>query len=235
MTDSPAPASPSPRFPPPATRFPVTLPDGTSHHGTVFLRAVVAHDRMEVGDYTYASAFDPPEDWAARLAPHLFSFSPERLIIGKFCQIADGAVFITASANHRHDGFSTFPFAIFGGGPWEERPSLPGPGPDTVVGNDVWIGQDATILPGARLGDGVIVGARAVVGGDIPDYSVVVGNPGRALRRRFDAETIARLKAIAWWDWPIETILRHEAAIVGADLERLEAAARDAGATQAPS
>ena len=221
--DEPSP----PRFPRPETRFPVMLADGSTHLGTVFLKAAVSHPRIDVGEYTYASAFDPPEDWAARLAPHLYAFSPERLVIGKFCQIAHGAVFITASANHRYDGFSSYPFAIFGDGPVEVRPSMPGPGPDTIIGNDVWIGQGATILPGARLGDGVIVGAGAVVAGTAPDYAVLVGNPARVARKRFDDVTIARLKAVAWWNWPINKILKHETAIMGGDIGALEAAHRE--------
>lgn len=212
------------RFPAPDTRHPLILPDGSLHTGTVFLKSVIDHPRIEVGDYSYASSFDPPGDWAARLAPYLHDVSAERLVIGKFCQIADGAQFITASANHRRDGFSTYPFAVFDGF-GEDRASLPGPGPDTVIGNDVWIGQGARILPGARLGDGVIVGTGAVVGGEIPAYHVVAGNPGRVLRPRFAPEVIDRLLALRWWDWPVERILAHEAAICGADLAALEAAA----------
>ena len=96
-------------FPPPDGVHPIVLTDGSRLRGTVFLGAAVDHPQMDVGDYTYASAFDPPADWASRLAPYLFEFSPEQLIIGKFCQIADGVRFITASANHRHDGISTPP------------------------------------------------------------------------------------------------------------------------------
>jgi virginiamycin A acetyltransferase len=210
-------------FPPPDTLHPVRLPDGSAHAGTVFLRAAISHARIEVGDYTYASAHVPPQSWAARLAPYLYDFSPERLVLGRFCQIADGVTFITASANHRHDGISTFPFAIFGG-PAGERPSLPGPGPDTAVGHDVWFGAGATILPGARIGSGAIIGARAVVSGAIPPYSVVAGNPGRVIRKRFDDATVSRLLDLAWWEWPIDVILSHEAAICGADIAALERA-----------
>ena len=113
------------QFPAPNTSHPVMLPDGTRHSGTVFLSAVIDHPRFEVGDYSYASAHHPPDDWAAYLAPYLYDFSPERLVIGKFCQIADSVRFITASANHRYDGISTFPFAVFGGGGREGRPSFP--------------------------------------------------------------------------------------------------------------
>lgn len=177
-----------------------------------------------MGDYTYASAHEPPEDWAARLAPYLYPFSPERLILGRFCQIADGARFITSSANHRYDGISSFPFAIFAR-PAADRPSMPGPGADTEVGHDVWIGAGATILPGARIGSGAIIGAGAVASGDVPPYAIVAGNPARVVRHRFDADTVARILALAWWDWPIAHILAHEAAICGGDVAALESAA----------
>ena len=211
-------------FPDPHTRHPITLADGTPHDGTVFLRAVLDHPRIKVGDYTYASADTPPADWAASLAPYLYPHSPERLVIGKFCQIAHGVCFVTASANHRRDGFSSFPFAVFDGGFDEGRPSMPGPGPDTVIGHDVWIGRDARLLPGARLGDGVIVGANAVVTGDVPPYSIIAGNPARLIRPRFAPEIAAELLEIAWWDWPIDHILAHEAAICGGDIATLRAA-----------
>ncbi len=213
-------------FPDPSHSHPVLLADGTPHRGTVFLRGVLNHPRIDVGDYTYASAHHPPPDWAAHLAPYLYDFSPERLSIGRFCQIADGAQFITASANHRHDGISTFPFAVFGGGARQGRPSLPDPGPDTLVGHDVWIGQGARILPGAQIGNGVIVGAGAVVSGHVPSYSIVAGNPARTIRRRFDPAEIALLEEICWWNWPIEEILRHEAIICGGDVQALAEVAR---------
>lgn len=207
-------------FPLPDTIFPVTQPDGTPHRSTVFLRAVIDHPRWQVGDYSYASAHMPPSDWAAHLAPYLYDFAPEKLIIGKFCQIADGVQFITSSANHRRDGFSTYPFAIFHGR-FENAPSLPEPGPDTTIGHDVWIGQGARIMPGATLGNGVIVGAGSVVAGCVPDYAVVAGNPARVVRMRFDDETITALNDLAWWDWDIDRIVAHESAIVGADLAAL--------------
>lgn len=209
-------------FPQPNTRHPIILPNGSAHKGTVFLASAIDHPRMVVGDYSYASAFDPPEDWAARLAPYLFEFSPERLIIGKFCQIADGVQIITASGNHRYDGISSYPFAIFGGAVCEGRPSMPDPGKDTIIGNDVWIGQGVKILPSAQIGDGVIIGAGAIVGGVIPAYRIVAGNPARVVRRRFDAQTTDHLVRIAWWDWPIETILAHEAVICSGDVDALE-------------
>jgi virginiamycin A acetyltransferase len=98
---------------------------------------------------------------------------------------------------------------------------MPGPGPDTIVGNDVWIGQGVTILPGANLGDGVIVGAGSVVAGDVPPYSVVAGNPAREVRVRFSPAEVTALQSIAWWDWPIETILARESLISGGDVSAL--------------
>jgi virginiamycin A acetyltransferase len=210
-------------FPSPDTKHPLTLPDGSAHTGTVFLRSVVDHPRIEIGDYSYASAFEPPSDWAARLAPYLYDFSPERLKIGRFCQIADGVTFITSSANHRYDGFSSYPFAIFDGGPSAGRPSLPGPetGRDTELGHDVWLGRGATVLPGTKIGNGVIVGAGAVVGGTVPSYSVVAGNPAGVIRRRFAQDVIEALERMAWWDWEIERILEAEAALCGGDIDAL--------------
>lgn len=215
-----------PAFPSPDTRFPITLPDGTLHLDTVFLNAVIDHPRWVIGDYTYASSENPPEDWAHSLAPYLYAFSEDRLVIGKFCQVADSVRFITAGANHRYDGFSSYPFAIFHR-EFEGAPSLPGPGRDMVIGNDVWIGQGARILPGARIGDGAIIGAGAVVGGIVAPYQVVIGNPGRVSRTRFSPEVVNRLLALRWWDWPIAQIMAHEAAICGGDLAALERAAQE--------
>ena len=227
------PSLPPRDFPAPDTRHPVILPDGSVHSGTVFLKAAIDHPNISVGDYTYASAHVPPDDWAAQLAPYLYPGAPERLVIGRFCQIADGVMIITASANHRYDGFSSFPFAVFLDMD-RHRPSMPQTFPDTVIGHDVWLGQGATILPGTTIGSGCIIGARAVVSGAIPPYSIVTGNPGRILRRRFDDATIERLLALAWWDWPIEVVVRAEAEICGADLSALERVARDLGPDKKP-
>jgi virginiamycin A acetyltransferase len=202
----------------------VVLPDGTPHKGTVFLNAAIDHPRMTVGDYSYASAHVSPTDWASHLAPYLYTQSPEILTIGKFCQIADGVTFITSSANHRYDGFSSFPFAVFLDMDLS-RPSMPDAGPDTTIGNDVWIGQGATILPGAQIGHGCIIGAKSVVAGTIPPYTIVAGNPAKPLRSRFDTATIAALPKIAWWHWPIDAVVSREAAISGADLGALKKAA----------
>lgn len=213
-------------FATPDMLHPLRLPDGSTHPGAVFLKPAIDHPRLIVGEYSYAFDRDPPEDWAGRLAPYLYPFSPETLVLGQFCQLAHGTRFITASANHRYDGISSYPFALFDDGPKEGRASLPQkPGRDTVVGHDVWFGEGATVLPGASIGSGAIVGAGAVVAGDVPDYAVVAGNPARIVRMRFGPATVRRLLKIAWWDWPIDRIVQHEAAICGGDPAALERAA----------
>jgi virginiamycin A acetyltransferase len=137
--------------------------------------------------------------------------------------------FIMNGANHQMDGISTFPFFIFGNG-WEEaRPAeseLPFKG-DTIIGNDVWIGYDSLIMPGVKIGDGAIVAARSVVTADVPPYAIAGGNPARVVRQRFDADSVRRLQAIAWWDRPTTWISRHLNQIRGGDIDALEAAAAD--------
>jgi virginiamycin A acetyltransferase len=131
-------------------------------------------------------------------------------------------------ANHAMTGFSTYPFNIFGRG-WEEgldwgtiQAGIKG---NTVVGNDVWIGQEATVMPGVTIGDGAIIATKAVVTADVPPYAIVGGNPARIIRRRFADDVIAELLAIGWWDWDVEKITRNLNAIRGADLADLRAAA----------
>lgn len=214
-------------FPSPNTFHPIKLRDGSEHRGTVFLKAALDHPRIEVGDYTYMSSHQSlvdSADIAQRLAPYLWDFAPERLVIGKFCQIAHGVQFITASANHRMDGLSSFPFLVFGGG-WEGRPSMPEPGSDTVVGNDVWFGTGAMIMPGVTIGDGAIIAAGAVVAKDVAPYTVVGGNPAQLIKERLPKADAKRMQALAWWDWPIDLITAHEAEICGTDLDALAAVA----------
>ena len=211
-------------LPDPARAHPITLPDGTLHDGTVYLKSVIDHPRMEIGEYTYASDFDPPEPggWAARLAPYLFDFAADRLVLGKFCQIAHGVRFIGASANHATRGITTFPFAVL------DPETMLGYQPDRrdiEVGHDVWLGYGAMVMPGTRIGNGVIVGAGSVVRGDVPDYTVVAGNPAHVVRRRFTDDEIATLNRIAWWDWPAERIAAARATLEAGDVAALEAQA----------
>jgi len=207
-------------LPDPKTAFPITLPDGSKHAGTVLLSAVIDQDNIKVGDYTYASDFDPPEDWAQRLVPYLYPFSQGTLDIGRFCQIAHGVRFITSSANHAMDGLSCYPFPIFG----ETVPEGYQPDKrDTIIGHDVWLGYGAMVTAGAQIGHGAIIGAGAVVRGTVPPYGIVTGIPGTVVKKRFDDATIAALLDIAWRDWPKETIERAIPAIMASDIDRLKA------------
>ncbi len=200
---------------------PLTFPDGTVHPDMVHLNRVIDHPNIAVGDYSYANDFDPPEDWAVRLAPYLYPGAPERLVIGRFCQIAHGVRFITASANHAMGGISTYPFGVFDPGTLVAYRDGVGALPDTQVGHDVWIGHGALILPGARIGSGAIIGAGAVVAGEVSPFAVVAGNPARVIRMRFSDGDVARLLKIAWWDWPIDRIRAALPALMAADVGAL--------------
>lgn len=207
-----------------AASHPITLPNGERHLATVHLARVIDHPNIEIGDYTYYSDFDPVGDYAARIAPYIYPGSPERLVIGKFVQIANGVRFITSSANHPMLGFSTYPFAIFNPDTMGAYTAEVAGHGDTVVGNDVWLGYSATVLPGVTIGDGAIVGAGAVVSRDVPPYAVVAGNPADVRRMRFDADTIEALLSIRWWDWDIARIEAARDALENADLKALQAA-----------
>jgi virginiamycin A acetyltransferase len=206
-------------------RHPIILADGTPHAGTVHLDQVIDHPNISVGAFSYYSSFGTPDDYAAQLAPYLYPGAPEHLTIGKFCQIAHGARIITSSANHAMDGFSTYPFAVFNPELIGSYASRIGNSRDTVIGNDVWLGFESVVMPGVTIGDGVIIAARAVVTGDVPDYAIVAGNPARIVRIRFPADVVQRLVALKWWNWDLDKIERHVNAITGADIEALEQAA----------
>lgn len=205
-------------LPDPLSRYPIRLGDGTEIRNTVFLDQVIDQPNFRVGAYSYASDFDPPENWAGRLAPYLFDGAADWIEIGRFCQIAHGVRLITGGANHAMDGLTTYPFPVF------DPQTIVGYQPDKrgiVIGNDVWLGMNAMVLPGARIGSGVIVGAGAVVGGEVADYTIVAGNPARPLRKRFPDAVIGQLLALAWWDWPAETIARAQSALLSGDLTAL--------------
>lgn len=185
-----------------------------------FIKNVVTNPNIIVGEYTY---YDDPagaEDFERHVTHH-YPFLGDRLIIGKFCAIARGIEFVMNGANHRMASVTTYPFNIMGGG-WEAfTPSveeLPFKG-DTVVGNDVWIGQDVTVMPGVRIGDGAVVAARSVVTRDVPAYAVVGGNPAKVIRMRFGEDVIERLVRLKWWDWPVERITEKMGALCSGDVE----------------
>ncbi len=205
----------------PLRTHPLRFADGTTHPNMVHLNRVIDHPNITVGDFTYANDFDPPQDWAARLAPYLYPGAPERLEIGRFCQIAHGVRFITASANHAMDGLTTYPFPVFDPGTIEGYKAGFADLPDTVIGHDVWIGHGVLILPGARIGHGVIVGAGAVVSGTFAPYTIVAGNPARTIRPRFAPEIVDRLLALAWWYWPLDRIRAAVTALLQPDIDAL--------------
>jgi virginiamycin A acetyltransferase len=188
-----------------------------------FIKNTVSNPNIIIGDYTY---YDDPEDSENfdRNVLYHFPFIGDRLIIGKFCALARGVKFIMNGANHKMSGFSTYPFQIFGNG-WEKIDSLPDRFPykgDTVVGNDVWIGYEATIMPGVKIGNGAIIAAKSVVVSEILPYTIAGGNPAKTIRQRFDDDVIRELLDLAWWDWDIEKITRNLEKIVAADINALK-------------
>ncbi len=189
----------------------------------VLLKPLITSPLIEVGDYSY---YDDPEhalDFQTRNVTH--HYGPDRLIIGSFCAIAAGTTFIMNGANHRMNGPSTYPFPIMGA-PWAEHvdliTDLPSRG-DTVVGNDVWIGGNVTVMPGVHIGHGAIISTAAVVTRDVPDYAIVGGNPATLVRRRFSEEDIQALLELAWWDWPVNVITTHIRTIADGPVAELRA------------
>lgn len=194
----------------PLTTFP--LPN---YDRLCLLKNIVKSPQIEVGDFTYYDDFETVENFEQNVR-YLFDFVGDKLIIGKFCQIASGVTFIMNGANHLTDAVSTFPFAIFGDD-WAGAmagKSYPSRG-DTTVGNDVWIGYEATIMAGVTIGDGAIIGAKSVVTRDVPPYTIVGGNPAREIRKRFTDEEIEHLLAVRWWDWPVERITEKLGVLTG--------------------
>jgi virginiamycin A acetyltransferase len=209
---------------------PCRLHPVAGHERVVFLRPLVRDPRIEVGEYTYYD--DPDDPLAFEREAVLYGVGPERLVIGRFCAIASGVRFLLPGANHADLGPSTFPFGIFGE-PWAERTMDLVMGAtsrgDTVVGNDVWLGYQALVLPGVTIGDGAVIAAASVVASDVAPYAVVAGNPARVVRSRYGEEDVARLLRAAWWDWPIELVTEHARTIMSGEPAQLEAVAAEQG------
>lgn len=189
-----------------------------------FLKNFITNPHIIIGDYTYYDDLKGPEDFENRNVLYHYPFMEDKLIIGKFCAIATDVKFIMNGANHKISGISTYPFSIFGNG-WEKVIPKPGELPykgNTVVGNDVWIGYDATILPGITIGDGAIIAAKAVVTKDVPPYTVVGGNPARVIKERFDKQTVEKLLKIQWWNWSVEKITVNLSIITSGNIAELE-------------
>lgn len=182
------------------------------------VKPTVKNPNIVVGDFTYFSDVD-----FEKHVTHHYDFVGDKLIIGKFCQIAAGVEFMMNGANHQMNAVSTFPFYVMDG--WGAKPpafsDLPLRG-DTVVGNDVWIGQNATILPGVHIGDGAVVGCNSVVASDVPAYMIVAGNPARPIRKRFDDELIDLLEKFCWWDKSIEEIKALVPLLMCGDLDKVK-------------
>jgi virginiamycin A acetyltransferase len=171
-----------------------------------FLKNSIKNPNIIVGDCTYYDDFEDVANFDKNVKYH-FDFVGKKLIIGKFCQIASGSTFIMNGANHLKDAISTFPFAIFGED-WKDAmagKTYPTKG-DTIIGNDVWIEYDATIMPGVKIGDGAIIGSKSIVTKDVEPYSIFGGNPAKLIRKRFSDSKIAELLDLKWWNWTVEEI-----------------------------
>ena len=189
-----------------------------------FIKNVVKASHVEIGEYTY---YDDEDAIHFEKNNILFNYPEfgDHLIIGKFCSIASGTQFIMGSANHRINSVSTYPFPVMGG-EWAKRvpdhlSQLPFKG-DTVIGNDVWIGQNVTVMPGVHVGNGAIIGANSVVARDIPAYHVAVGNPCRIIKKRFEDELIEYLEKLQWWDWEDKKIFDNLEILCSGDIQKIK-------------
>ena len=182
-----------------------------------YIKPTIKNPNIIVGEFTYFSDVNFEDH-----VTHHYPFYNDKLIIGKFCQIAAGVNFIMNGANHQMNAISTYPFYILEG--WNQNipplSEMPLKG-DTVVGNDVWIGQEATILPGVHIGDGAIIGTKSVVGSDVPPYTIVAGNPAKPIRKRFDDELIQMLLDLKWWNMNIEDINNLIPLLSCSDIEKV--------------
>ncbi len=184
----------------------------------IYVKPMITNPNIIVGDFTYIA----DSEFESHVT-HLYEWNGDKLIIGKFSQIASGVEFVMNGANHQMNAVSTFPFYTLEGWDMElpkkcDRPPRGG----TVIGNDVWIGQNAVILPGVHIGDGAIIGANSVVGGNVAPYTIVIGNPARVLRKRFDEELIEILLQFKWWDKSIDEINGMIPILTSSDLETVK-------------
>ena len=177
---------------------------------TIYLNAVITNHNIKIGDYTMYNDFvNNPIDFEKNNVLYHYPINHDQLIIGKFCSIACGAKFVFTSANHTLKSLSTYPFPLF----WEEygleqkavTQAWDKKG-DIVIGNDVWIGYEAVIMSGVHIGNGAIIGTRAVVTKDVERYTIVGGVPAIPIKKRFDDETIEKLQSLCWWDWDKEQL-----------------------------
>ena len=186
-----------------------------------FLKNIIKNPNIIVGDYTYYDDFENVANFEKNVK-YLFDFNNDQLIIGKFCMIASDVTFIMNGANHLTNTVSSYPFSIFGNG-WEgalDGKKFPNKG-NIVVGNDVWIGYNATILAGVTIGDGAIIATNATVTKDVAPYTIVGGNPAALIKKRFSQEHIELLLKMQWWNWSIDKITSKLHLLTGEDIEAL--------------
>ena len=203
---------------------PQNIPDPTAVHPItgydreIYVKPTLKNPNIVVGDFTYIA----DSEFESHVT-HLYPWNNDKLIIGKFCQIAAGVEFVMNGANHQMNAVSTFPFYTLTG--WDMKApaatDMPLKG-DTVIGNDVWIGQNATILPGVHIGDGAIIGANSVVGSNVEPYTIVAGNPVQFIRKRFDEELTNLMLEWRWWDNPIEEINSLIPVLTSSDLTEVK-------------
>ena len=202
---------------------PNTVHPIAGYENEIYVKPTITRPNIIVGDFTYIA----DSEFESHVTHH-YEWNGDKLIIGKFCQIAAGVEFVMNGANHQMNAITTFPFYTLEA--WDMEPPSPEDLPlkgDTVIGNDVWIGQNAVILPGVHVGDGAIIGANSVVGSDVGPYTIVVGNPAKVLRKRFDDELVDLLLAFRWWDREVEEINALIPILTCSDLEK---AKRELGA-----
>ncbi len=198
------------------TKFPLE-----NYDRLCFLKNVVKSPNIIVGDYTYYDDFENVENFEKNVK-YLFDFVDDKLIIGKFCMIASDVKFIMNGANHLTDALSTYPFAIFRNG-WEsamERKKYPKKG-NINIGNDVWIGYNATIMAGVTIGDGAIIATNSTVIKDVEPYSIVGGNPAKEIKKRFSKEVITKLLELQWWNWDIHKITKNIQNLTDSEIEKI--------------
>lgn len=203
--------------PDPAVPFPLQ-----PYQRLSFLKNIITNPNIIVGDYTYYDDLEDVANFEKNVKYH-FEFTGDKLIIGKFCMIASGVTFIMNGANHLTDSITSYPFAIFGQG-WEpamEGKAYPNKG-DVVIGNDVWIGYNATILGGVKVGDGAIIAANSTVVKDVAPYTIAGGNPAKEIKKRFTEAEINDLLEIKWWNWDIEKITRNLQLLTDKSIEGLK-------------
>ncbi len=188
-----------------------------------YIKNVIKNPNIQVGDYTYYDDVNGAEEFEKHVTHH-YDFLGDKLIIGKFCAIAHGIEFVMNGANHRMRSVTTYPFNIMGNG-WEKATptldDLPLKG-DTIVGNDVWIGQNVVVMPGIHIGDGAIIAAHSVVTKDVSAYHIVGGNPAKIIRKRFDDDLIQYLLNLKWWDWSAEKIFNNLEILCSSDIEKIK-------------